>query len=42
LLTFAHSAARRARHIVLRRLCEYPQFLHRLFCQHRLYRYLLS
>ena len=30
----AHGTTRRARDIVLRRLCEYPQFLHRLFCQH--------
>ena len=34
LLSFAHGTARRARHIVLRRLCEYPQLFHCLFCQH--------
>ena len=34
LLTFAHGAARRARYVVLRRLCEYTQLFHCLFCQH--------
>ena len=34
LLTLAHSAARRTRHIVFRRLCEDSQFLHGLFSQH--------
>ena len=34
LLTLSHSTTRRARHIVLRRLCEDSQFLYRLVRQH--------
>ena len=35
-LALAHGATRRARNVVLRRFCEYPQPLHCLFCQHKL------